>query len=235
MATNEIVDTGEIVTFVGTDFVLTVRHADHSGLRALRAELEAAPDRLRLGPSVVLYGIADRIVDSYLDVSEALQNDVDAIEGGVFDPRSPIGAEQMYLLKREIVELNKAVVPLAVPLRRVLESPTPLMPTKVRSYLRDVEDHLTTVSERVAAYDELLNTLLNATIAKLSLQQNTDMRKITSWAAIIAVPTLVAGVEGMNFLVMPEQQWVFGYPLAIGVMLLACGLLYVLFRHKGWL
>jgi magnesium transporter len=235
MTTNEIVDTGEIITFVGNEFVLTVRHADHSGLRALRKELEADPDRLRLGPGVVLHGIADRIVDSYLDVSEALQNDVDAIEAGVFDPRSRIGAEQMYLLKREIIELSKAVVPLAVPLRRVLESQTALVPVQVRSYLRDVEDHLATVAERVAGYDELLTTLLNATVAKLSLQQNTDMRKITSWAAILAVPTMVAGVEGMNFAVMPEQHWTFGYPLVIGLMLFVCVSLYLLFRRKGWL
>jgi magnesium transporter len=232
---NEIVHTGEIITFVGKDFVLTVRHADHSGLRGLRAELEAAPDRLRLGPAAVLHGIADRIVDSYLDVSESLQNDIDAIEGIVFEPRSQIRAEHMYLLKREIVELNRAISPLAVPLRRVLESSSTLVPARVRSYLRDVEDHLTTVAERVASYDDLLTTLLNATIAKLSLQQNTDVRKITAWAAIIAVPTMVAGIYGMNFDNMPELHWPVGYPLAVAVMLLACVVLYVMFRRRNWL
>ena len=232
---NEIVDTGEVITFVGKDFVLTVRHAAHSGLRELRADLESRPDRLRLGPSVVLHGIADRIVDSYLDVSESLQNDIDAIEASVFEPRSGIGAEHMYLLKREIVELNQAIGPLSVPLRRLLETPTPLVPAPVRSYLHDVEDHLTTVAERVARYDELLTTLLNATIAKLSLQQNTDMRKITSWAAIVAVPTMVAGVYGMNFGNMPGLHWRFGFPAVIAFMLLVCGLLYLTFRRRKWL
>jgi len=216
---NEIVDTGEIITFLGEDFVLTVRHAEHSGLRGLRADLEAQPERLRLGPAVVLHGIADRVVDSCLEVSERFESDIDTIEAGVFEPRGPIGAEQVYLLKREIVELNRAVGPLSVPLRRVLQDPTPLVPTQVRSYLRDVEDHLTTVAERVASYDDLLTTLLNATIAKLSLQQNMDMRKITAWAAIIAVPTMVVGVYGMNFDVMPELHWKFGYPLIMVVML----------------
>jgi magnesium transporter len=232
---NEIVDTGEIITFVGKDFVLTVRHAEHSGLRGLRAELEATPERLRLGPAVVLHGIAGRIVDSYLDVSDALQHDIDTIEAGVFEPGSGIGAEAMYLLKREIVELNRAVVPLAVPLRRILASRSPLVPSEVRSYLRDVEDHLTTVSDRVANYDEMLTTLLDATIAKLSLRQNTDMRKITAWAAVIALPTMVAGVYGMNFANVPGLHWRFGYPLVIAVMIGSCVLLYLLLRRRGWL
>lgn len=232
---NELVDTGEIIAFLGADFVLTVRHAEHSGLRELRAELEAAPDRLRLGPAAVLHGIADRIVDHYLAVSEAFENDIDAIEAGVFDARSTIGAEQMYLMKREIVELNRAIVPLATPLRLLVSSQNPLVPERVRSYFRDVEDHLTTVSERVASYDELLTSLLTATLAKLSLRQNSDMRKITAWAAIIAVPTMVVGVYGMNFDVMPELHWRFGYPLVIGVMTAICAVLYVSFRRRHWL
>ena len=232
---DEIVDTGEIVAFLGEGFVLTVRHAEHSGLRELRAELEATPGRLRLGPSVVLHGIADRVVDHYLEVSEAFENDIDAIEAGVFEPRSKIGAEQMYLLKREIVELNRAIVPLAAPLRQLVSSPDSLVPERVRSYFRDVEDHLTTVSERVASYDELLTSLVTATLAKLSLQQNSDMRKITAWAAIIAVPTMVVGVYGMNFDVMPELHWRYGYPTVIAGMIAVCAVLYVIFRRNRWL
>ncbi|GAB3467367.1 magnesium and cobalt transport protein CorA [Actinophytocola sediminis] len=232
---NEIVDTGEIVAFLGADFVLTVRHAEHSGLRDLRAELEAAPERLLLGPAVVLHGIADRVVDHYLMVSEEFENDIDAIESGVFEPRSRIGAEQLYLLKREIVELNRAIVPLAAPLRRLVSSEDVLVPSAVRSYFRDVEDHLTTVAERVANNDELLTSLVTATLAKLSLQQNADMRKITAWAAIIAVPTMIVGVYGMNFDVMPELHWRFGYPLVVAVMVGSCAVLYVIFRRNRWL
>ena len=232
---NEIVDTGEIVAYLGKDFIFTVRHGQHSGLRELRAELEAAPERLHLGPGVVLHGIADRVVDSYVTVSESLENDIDVIEAGVFEPRSPISAEHLYLLKREIVELNRAVTPLTVPLHRLLESTTTLVPHQVRSYLRDVEDHLTAVSERVASYDELLTTLVNATLAKLSLQQNADMRKITAWAAIIAVPTMGVGVYGMNFDYMPELHWKFGYPIIVAVMIGACVILYRMFRRNRWL
>lgn len=232
---NEIVETGEIMAFLGKDFIVTVRHGRHSGLAKLREEMEAEPERLRVGPAAVLHGIADRVVDSYLAVSASFENDIDVIETSVFAPRSPIGAEQMYLMKREILELRRAVLPLAVPLRRLAEGYTPLVPEQVRSYFRDVDDHLTTVSERVASFDELLTTLVDATLAKISLQQNSDMRKITAWAAIIAVPTMVVGVEGMNFTYMPELQWRFGYPLVILVILGSCLILYRIFRRNRWL
>jgi magnesium transporter len=232
---NEIVETGEIMAFLGRNFIVTVRHGKHSGLGALREELESEPDRLRIGPAAVLHAIADRVVDSYLVVSDSFENDIDVIEAAVFAPRSPIGAEQMYLMKREILELRRAVMPLAVPLRRLAEGYTPLVPEQVRSYFRDVDDHLTTVSERVASFDELLTTLVDATLAKISLQQNTDMRKITAWAAIIAVPTMGVGIEGMNFEYMPELHWRFGYPIVILVILGACLILYRIFRRNRWL
>jgi magnesium transporter len=232
---NEIVETGEIMAFLGKQFIVTVRHGKHSGLQSLREELEAAPDRLNIGPAAVLHAIADRIVDSYLVVSEKFENDIDVIETSVFAPRSPIGAEQMYLMKREILELRRAVMPLAVPLRRLAEGYTPLVPEQVRSYFRDVDDHLTTVSERVASFDELLTTLVDATLAKISLQQNMDMRKITSWAAILAVPTMAVGVYGMNFDYMPETHWRYGYPLIMSVIVAACMILYRIFRKNRWL
>ena len=232
---NEIVETGEIMAFLGRNFIVTVRHGKHSGLTKLREEMEAEPERLRIGPAAVLHGIADRVVDSYLAVSESFENDIDVIETSVFAPRSPIGAEQMYLMKREILELRRAVMPLAVPLRRLAEGYTPLVPEQVRSYFRDVDDHLTTVSERVASFDELLTTLVDATLAKISLQQNTDMGKITAWAAIIAVPTMVVGVYGMNFDYMPELRWKYGYPMVILGILAICGVLYRVFRRNRWL
>jgi magnesium transporter len=232
---NEIVDTGQIMVLLGRDFILTVRHGHHSGLRDLRDKLEAAPERLQAGPAAVLHAIADRVVDSYLDVTEAFERDIDEVESVVFAPRSPIGAEQMYMMKREIVELRRAVVPLAVPLRRLAHGETAMVPLEVRSYFRDVEDHLTTVSERVAGYDELLTTLVNATLAKVSLQQSTDVRKITAWAAIITVPTMVVGVYGMNFDYMPELHWKFGYPLVIALILGVCLTLHRVFKRKQWL
>jgi magnesium transporter len=232
---NEIVETGEIMAFLGRDFVVTVRHGQHSGLHGLRGELEADPERLCSGPAAVLHAIADRIVDSYLAVTDAIEEDIDEIESMVFAPNSPIGAEHIYLMKREVLELRRSVTPLANPLRRLAEGYSPLVPDQVRSYFRDVDDHLTTVSERVASFDELLTTLVDATLAKITLQQSTDMRKITSWAAIVAVPTMVVGVYGMNFDFMPELHWRFGYPLVMAMILVACLILYRTFRRNRWL
>jgi magnesium transporter len=232
---NEIVETGELMVFLGRDFVITVRHGNHSGLARLRRDLDEDPERLQLGPSAVVHAITDHVVDHYLDVTGRIENDIDVMEAQVFAPRSQVSAEQIYLMKREVLELRRAVMPLATPIQRLAEGYTRLVPDDVRSYFRDVADHLTTVSERVAAFDELLSTLVDATVAKISLQQNTDMRKITSWAAIITVPTMIAGIYGMNFDYLPELHWKFGYPLVITVILAICLLLYRIFRKNGWL
>ncbi|GHH32650.1 magnesium and cobalt transport protein CorA [Lentzea cavernae] len=232
---NEIVLTGEIMAFLGKDFIVTVRHGQHSGLHGLRTELEAEPERLQAGPATVLHAIADRVVDEYLSVTDACETDIDLMESLVFAARSQVGAEQMYLMRREILELRRAVAPLAVPLHRLVEGATPLVPDEVRSYLRDVEDHLTTVSERIARFDELLTSLLSATVAKVTLQLNGDMRKISSWVAIISVPTMVVGVYGMNFDHMPELHWTYGRPLVLSVVLIACVVLYRLLKRNKWL
>ncbi len=232
---NEIVESGDVMAFLGKDFIVTVRHGEHSGLGKLRAQLEAEPERLRGGPAVVLHAIADQVVDSYLAVSEAFENDIDVIEAMVFAPRNPVGAEQMYLVKREILELRRAVMPLATPLRQLTEGYAPLVPENVRTYFRDVDDHLTTVAERVNSFDDLLTTLLDATLAKISLQQNSDMRKITAWAAILAVPTMGVGVYGMNFDFMPELHWKFGYPAVMAAILAVCVTLHRIFTRNKWL
>nr|CEL13205.1 Magnesium and cobalt transport protein CorA [Kibdelosporangium sp. MJ126-NF4]CTQ98895.1 Magnesium and cobalt transport protein CorA [Kibdelosporangium sp. MJ126-NF4] len=214
---------------------MTVRHGDHSGLRGLRRDLEAMPERLSLGPSAVLHAIADHVVDDYLDVSDLFERDIDETEAAVFAPGSPISAEQMYLMKREVLELRRAIAPLSLPLRRLVDGDTGLVPAEVRSYFRDVDDHLTIVAERVTRADELLNSLMDATLAKISLQQNNDMRKITAWAAVIAVPTMAAGVYGMNFDLMPELRWTYGYPTALAVILLACLVVYRALKRNRWL
>ncbi len=232
---NEIVESGELMCFVGRDFVVTVRHGQHSGLRRVRRMLEEDPEHLALGPAVVLHAVADHIVDAYLDVSAAVEGDIDTIEAEVFAPYSELGADQIYLMKREVLELRRAVQPLAAPLRRLTEGYSPLVPTDVRSYFRDVDDHLATVAERVAQFDELLTTLVDAVLAKITLRQNNDMRKITAYAALLAVPTMFAGIYGMNFDHMPELHWTYGYPLVIVVILVICAGLFRTFRRNHWL
>ncbi|HKS44265.1 MAG TPA: magnesium/cobalt transporter CorA [Amycolatopsis sp.] len=232
---NEIVETGELMAFLGVDFIITVRHGAHSGLTKLRRDLDGDPETLQAGPAAVLHAITDHVVDQYLEVTSAVEDDIEEMETRVFAPRTQVSAEQIYLMKREVLELRRAVMPLATPVRRLAEGFTRLVPDEVRSYFRDVDDHLTTVSERVAAFDELLTTLVDATVAKISLQQNTDMRKITAWAAMITVPTMVAGIEGMNFDYMPELRWQFGYPAVLVLILGICLLLYRIFRKNNWL
>jgi magnesium transporter len=230
----EIVNTGELMVFVGTDFVVTVRRGAHSGLAAVRRNLENNPDRLAGGPVAVLHAIADYVVDSYLEVTDAVESDIDEMEERVFSSRTSVSAEQIYLMKSEITELRRAVIPLANPMRRLADG-APLVDEEVQLYFRDVEDHLATVADRITAYDDLLTSLVNAALAKITLQQNTDMRKITAWVAIIAVPTMIAGIYGMNFDYMPELHWPFGYPMVLIGALLICTVLHRIFRRNRWL
>nr|WP_309231432.1 magnesium/cobalt transporter CorA [Nocardia sp. SYP-A9097] len=232
---SEIVVTGEIMVFLGPDFVITVRHGDHGELRTLRKELEADPKQLALGPSAVLHAVTDHVVDVYVEVTAAIEEDVDAMEEAVFTPATNIVIEAIYQLKREVVELRRAVKPLALPLQLLTHDPKLPLPEEIRRYMRDVTDHHTAVTEQIIDFNESLSALINAALAKVSVQQNTDMRKISAYAAMAAVPTMIAGVYGMNFDHMPELHWTFGYPLVFGIMVLLCGLLYVNFHRNNWL
>lgn len=232
---SQIVESGEVMVFLGAHFVVTVRHGEHGGLADVRRRLERDRELLARGPSAVLHAIADDVVDAYLDVADLMQDDVDEIEESVFSEQQRRDVGRIYQVKRELLELRRAVTPLAVPLRTLAERPMPIVDEAVREYFRDVEDHLTRVREQVGAYDELLTSILQASLAQLSIAENEDMRRITAWAAIIAVPTALTGVYGMNFAFMPELQWRFGYPLVLAVIVTACVLLYRGFRRNGWL
>ncbi|MGI5217645.1 magnesium/cobalt transporter CorA [Nocardia sp. CA-290969] len=233
-STSEIVLTGEILIFLGPDFVVAVRHGEHSGLRQVRAELEADPDRLRLGPGAVLHAITDHVVDTYLEVVQEIETDVEEMEQEVFSPRSRLAIESIYQLKREIVELRRSVIPLSLPLQSLIR-PDSGLSKEVRRYLRDVADHHTTAAERVHDFDDALSALISATLARIAVRQNTDMRRISALVALAAVPTMIAGIYGMNFERMPELKLAWCYPAVLTVMVLACGGLVVIFRRNGWL
>ncbi|MEW1644876.1 MULTISPECIES: magnesium/cobalt transporter CorA [unclassified Streptomyces] len=235
-ATSEIVDTGEIMVFVGTDFVITVRHGRHGSLGPLREELESNPGQLGKGPAAVLHAIADHVVDDYLSVTDSVQADIDQVETDVFaENGARADPGRIYQLKRELLELKRAVVPLSRPLEELATRPMRIIGPEIQAYFRDVSDHLLRAKEQIASFDELLNSILQAHLAQVTVAQNEDMRKITAWAAVIAVPTMVCGVYGMNFDHMPELHWRFGYPLVLGVITVACLALYRGFRRNGWL
>ncbi|WP_405944218.1 magnesium/cobalt transporter CorA [Streptomyces sp. NBC_00144] len=235
--TSEIVDTGELVVFTGADFVLTVRRGRHGSLGPLREALEADPGQLAKGPASVLHAIADRVVEQYACVADAVQDDIDAVESTVFSQQAASGdAGRIYVLKRELMEFRRAVVPLCRPLEKLLtRQPLPLMTQDIRTYFRDVAGRLTRIAEQTTAYDALLDSILQAHLAQVGIEQNEDMRKITAWASIVAVPTMVCGVYGMNFDHMPEKHWEYGYPLAMAVIVAACLIMYRGFRRNGWL
>ncbi|MEU3954474.1 magnesium/cobalt transporter CorA [Streptomyces achromogenes] len=235
-ATSEVVDTGEIMVFVGEDFVITVRHGRHGSLGPLREELETDPQQLAKGPAAVLHAIADLVVDDYLNVTDAVQGDIDQVESEVFSENGArLDPGRIYQMKRELLELKRAVVPLGRPVEDLATRPIRVVAPEIQAYFRDVLDHLIRAKEQIAAFDELLNSILQAHLAQVTVAQNEDMRRITAWAAVIAVPTMVCGVYGMNFDHMPELHWRLGYPLVMVVMAAACLALYRGFRRNGWL
>ncbi|TDO39629.1 magnesium transporter [Paractinoplanes brasiliensis] len=230
--TSQVVETGQMMVFVGEQFVITVRHGDASELGSVRADLESQrADLIEQGPWAVAYAVTDRVVDHYVAVADRVEADLDLIEEGVFsrDHASPIPA--IYQMKRELVEFRRAVVPLQRPLGMVVS----IVPKRIGRYFRDVQDHLTRTVEQVSSFDDLLNSILQARLAQVTVDQNNDMRKIAAWAAIATVWTAGAGIYGMNFSFMPELRWQYGYPAWWTVILVASVLLYRVFRRSGWL
>jgi magnesium transporter len=231
----EIVETGEVMVFVGKDFVITVRHGEHGGLSQVRKRMDADPDQLRLGPYAVMHAIADYVVDHYVEVTRLMECDIDAIEEVAFSPGRTLDVEPIYMLKREVVELRRCVNPLSAAFQRMQTENRDLISKEVRRYLRDVGDHQTAAADQINSYDDMLNSLVQAALARVGMQQNSDMRKISAWAGIVAVPTMIAGIYGMNFEFMPELKWHWSYPIVISLMVLICLSLYRNFRNNNWL
>ena len=225
---------GDILLFVGDGFIISVRHGQ-TDLHGVRLQLEGRPDLLGHGPTAAMYGIVDKVVDAYLPVIEEVDVRIQELEREVFSPSRENPAEQIYRLKRTVLELHEAVVPLEGPVDDLARGLYTIVPEPMRPYFRDVHDHLMRETGRVAEFRDLLTSVLTANLTQASFRQNEDVRKISAWAAIIAVPTAIAGIYGMNFEHMPELEWTFGYPLALAVIAAICLLLYWQFRRVGWL
>ena len=230
------IETGEIMIFVGDHFVVTVRRGDVAPLASVRRVLEADPGKLAAeGADGVLHAVLDTVVDTYLEIDLEVANDLDEIEEAVFGSNDTAHSGSIYRLKREVLEFRRAAAPLTRPVSWLAGEESPIESAELRLRFRDVSDHLLRVADHIETYDRLLADIFNAHLAQISIQQNNDMRKISAWVAMAAVPTMVAGIYGMNFDDMPELDWSFGYPLVLVLMVLVCVFLYRGFRRNGWL
>ncbi len=229
---NDDINTAEINVFLGPNYLLTVRHGIGHDFRKVRKHAEAQSHELRHGPTAALYAVVDSIVDDYGSVAAELEIDVQEVEESIFATERRADSARIYRLKRETLEFRRAVLPLRDPVNRFADG---AMPAESLPYFRNIADHLTRVAESIDATDHLLGNALNAHLAQLSVQQNDDMRKLAAGATLFAVPTMIAGVYGMNFHNMPELSWTYGYPLAIGAMLALCVFIVWRFRKSGWL
>jgi magnesium transporter len=231
----EVVQTGEILLFLGEGFIVAVRHGEASGLKEVRKSLEQRPDFLAYGPSAVLYGIVDRVVDDYVPVVAGLEDDIEEVEAEVFSSIRANPVERIYYLKREVLEFRRATAPLLMPLNQLAVQPIAVIRPEVREYFRDVYDHLLRVSEQVESFRDLLTSILEANLTQMNIRQNEDMRRISAWVAMAVVPTMIAGIYGMNFDHMPELRSPWGYPAVLFGMLFICTGMYVFFKKRDWL
>ncbi len=231
----EVVRLGEILIFLGEDYIITVRHGEASELKEVRHRLEQDRELLAHGPGAVLHAIVDKVVDDYVPAIVGLGEDIDEIENQVFSGERGNPAERIYKLKREVLEFSHAAGPLVEPVDNLAKGKYELIHPEVRTYFRDVNDHLLRAHDQLEGYRDLLTSVLSANLAQVTVRQNEDVRRISAIVAILAVPTMIAGVYGMNFEHMPELGWTVGYPLVLALMGTICFMLYRYFKRVGWL
>jgi magnesium transporter len=231
----ETVEFSEAHVFVGEDFVVTVRHGEIPALDAVRQRLEGEPELLRRGPEAILHAIMDQIVDDYGPVVEGLGTDIEELETEVFGGNTGT-SRRIYELSREVIEFQRATRPLAGALERLVEGGAEHgIDPEVRKYVRDIHDHVLLVTEQIDGFHELLSNVLIVNLTLVSVRQADQTKKISAWAAVLIVPTIVTGIYGMNFERMPELTWALGYPFALALMVSICGVLYAIFKHAEWL
>ncbi|WP_457101547.1 magnesium and cobalt transport protein CorA [Microbacterium sp. P5_E9] len=248
MDESETVEFGEVHVFVGPGYVITVRHAENPDLSAVRHTLEARPEILSLGPYAVVWAVCDDIIDQYLPVVAGVENDVDEIEDELFSRDREV-SKRIFGLQREVVDLQHATTPLVDMFDRLQKIVMEVTGASEAPAFRDVDDHARRVVEKVDSFRATLDSALtvHATMveqenneamrrmAELGLKQNDQVKKVSGWAAILFAPTLVGTIYGMNFVHMPELEWVFGYPMALGLMVATSATLYAVFKRRGWL
>ena len=230
----EVIEIGELMLFVHPGFIVTVRHGA-AELGEVRAKIERRPDLLRHGSGMALYAILDHVVDGYEVAARGVDVDIQEVERQVFSEERTNPVERIYKLEREVLDFHAAVSPLEPAVDAIVRGHYEVVPDELREYFRDVHDHLRRVGRRIADFRELLGSALHANLTQVSVRQNEDMRKISAWVAILAVPTMVAGLYGMNFEHMPELEWRYGYPAVLVLIVVICAVLYRRFKQAGWL
>jgi len=229
------ITTGELMCFVDKHFIVIVRHGEGSPLTSVRHDIEQHPEQLKLGPFAVLHAVVDRVIDGYTAIATELENDVINIESKVFGGNRKTYSQEIYFLKREVIEYRHAIEPLVIPLQKIITENFDTAPEAIKPFFRDTIDHLQHACEHASGMDSLLTTVLQADLAHVQVRQNEDVRRISAWVALAAGPTMIAGVYGMNFENMPELKWQFGYPLTISVIGLLSGFLFYKFKKSNWL
>jgi magnesium transporter len=230
------IEFGETHFFLGENFIVSIRHGSSISYTEVRNRCEKTPDLLQKGPAFALYSIMDAIVDQYFPVIQELESELESVEDKIFKERpSRETTESIYQLKRQLLEVKRAVSPLIDICNKLMRSDLVLIPDDTRPYFRDIYDHSVRLNEMVDNARELLGGALEANFSMISIAQSDVSKKFAGWAAILAVPTMIAGIYGMNFRWIPELNWHWGYPFVLGVTFLVCLLLYFLFRRSGWL
>ncbi|HEV8658085.1 MAG TPA: magnesium/cobalt transporter CorA [Thermoanaerobaculia bacterium] len=227
---------GETHIFVGRNYIVSVRHGSLRSHVGVRAKCESLPELLKQGPTFVLYALMDFVVDQYFPIVEGLEDDFEALEDQIFgEACSSKTTRNIYKLRRDLIALKRAISPLIEVCNRLTKFDIDLIPAESRPYFRDVYDHVMRINEMIDSLRELLATALESNLALISEQHTVQTKRLAAWAAIIAVPTMIAGIYGMNFTDMPELSWHWGYPTTIGLMAIFCGGLFIGFRRSGWL
>jgi len=229
------ITTGELMCFIDRNFIVIVRHGAGHPLATVRHDLEAKPELMQLGPFAVLHAVADRVIDGYLAIAQSLEQEVASVENKVFNGKRQTFSQEIYFLKREIIEFKHAIEPLILPINRLVSGISAEVPEEIKPFFRDTSDHLLQACEQATGLDSLITSVLQADLAHIQVQQNIDVRRISAWVALASGPTMLAGIYGMNFHHMPELSTRYGYYVVLGVMLGLTGFLYRQFKKADWL
>ena len=227
---------GQVAVFVGRNYVLSARHRSEKGFADVRQRTEREPELLRHGSGYVFYALMDAVVDRYFPVLDSLEEELERLEESIFrSTPTRASIEAFYDLKHEVMVLKHAVAPLMEVAGKLYGGRVPALCAGLGEYFRDVYDHLQRVNTAIEQMREMLQTAISVSFTLINLAESETTKRLAAWGALITIPTLIAGIYGMNFQHMPELNWVFGYPLAIGLMVAVDGYLIYRFRKAGWL